>query len=58
METNKKDKILKLEEQISQLEEKMLQSLNSGNRNYNKFKNEQWDLINKLKKIKSSDSNN
>ena len=57
METYKSDEILKLENQIAKLEEKMLRSFNSGNGNYNKFKNEQWQLINKLNKIKSLDNN-
>jgi hypothetical protein len=58
MENYKSDEILKLENRIAQLEEKMLQNFNTGNsREYNKSKNEQWRLINKLNKIKSSDNN-
>lgn len=58
MKIYKSNKVLEIENQIAQLEEKMLQSFNSGSRNYNKLKNEQHQLINKLKKINLSDANN
>ncbi len=46
----KSSEIIKLRSEIEQLEKKMLLSFNNI-RVYNKFKNEQWQLINKLKKL-------
>ena len=50
MNNYKSSEIFKLKSEIEQLEKKMLLSLNNI-RVYNKFKNEQWQLINKLKKV-------
>ena len=58
MKTYKDDEILKLKDQIAQLEKKMLQSFDNGSGNYNRLKNEQHQLVNKLKKINLLDTNN
>lgn len=50
MDNSKKSKILELKNEIERLEEEMLR-IGVGNKAYNNLKNEQWDKINKLKKL-------
>jgi hypothetical protein len=58
MKNYKKDEVTKLENQILELEEKMLNSHKHGDKKYNEFKNKQWELINELNKLRSSHKDN
>jgi len=55
MSNSNDSRTLELRNEIQQLEEEMLR-VDVGSRIYNNLKNEQWNLINKLKKLES-DSN-
>lgn len=54
MDSHKNNKISELKDKIEQLEEKMSRYASINTRAYNNLKNEQWKLINELRKIEKS----